>query len=257
MNNPYTSFVNMDPSVPTKNAIMFFPQEWDELINCLPLINYYQDKYVTLKVIMRGDSFNMFNFYIKQFDNVEPLYLEKGILDVNFKKYFGLGGVDDRLFFGYNDCYRGDKYSNLYRFHNTRDFSISKLYTLYDIPYSERVNSFSLKRNSKLEDNGFKEVMSSYSGEYTVLDSAYEGSLTTTKTIVLDDDCDIIFDYIKVLEKAKEIYLGDSKWAYMCYLLDSRYGIFRNIKVTILCDKDRSVMFTNPKQLSNWEIKYK
>ena len=176
MTNPYTSFINMDPTIPTKNAIMFFPQEWDVLINCLPLINYYHNKYITLKVIMRGDSFNMFNFYIKQFPNVRPIYLEKSILDVNFKNYIQINDTDKVLFFGANDFYRNDKYRNYYRFKDTGNHSLSKFYTLYDIPYGERIKSFSLQRDMELENEEFKKFtanLQKHTTDYQWLQSQY------------------------------------------------------------------------------------
>ena len=255
MTNPYTSFINMDPTIPTKYAIMFFPQEWDVLINCLPLINYYHNKYITLKVIMRGDSFNMFNFYIKQFPNVRPIYLEKSILDVNFKNYIQINDTDKVLFFGANDFYRNDKYRNYYRFKDTGNHSLSKFYTLYDIPYGERIKSFSLQRDMELENEEFKKVVSSYSGKYKVVDSTYSNEETDIKTFKLSDDLNKIFHYIKILEDSKEIYLGESRLAYVCYLLDAQYGIFRNIKINLTCSKDKSTLFSLPRQLNNWKIK--
>jgi hypothetical protein len=245
----------MDPTIPTKNAIMFFPQEWDVLINCLPLINYYHNQYINLKVIMRGDAFNMFNFYITQFHNVQPIYLDKSILDVNFKNYIHINDSDKVLFFGGNDFYRNDKYRNYYRFRDTNNRSISKFYTLYDIPYSERIKSFSLKRNNKLENEEFKKVVASYSGEYRVIDSTHSDEETGIKTFKLSDDLNKIFHYIKILETSKEIYLGESNLAYVCYLLDAKYGIFRNIKINLICNEDRSAIFSNPRHLNNWKIK--
>ena len=256
MANQYTtSFVNLDNTIPSKNAIMFFPQEWQTLINCLPLINYYHSKYIILTVVMRADASNLVNFYTSQFNNVKVVYYQKNILDYNFNRFIGVKDKGDILFFGDKDSFREDKYANHYRFINTRDFSLNRLYETYNIKYSERIHSFSIDRNYTLEKNLFDNLIEKNEQNYIVVDPNYSFDIPNTKTIYLNDDLPIFFDYIKVLEKAKEIYLTNSPWAYICYLLDSKYEIFRNIKVNLLCEESNVSIFTDPKQLNNWIIK--
>jgi hypothetical protein len=255
MKNPYTSFVNLDDSLPTKHAIMFFPQEWESLINCLPLINYYSSKYVKIKLIMRSDASRLTDFYISQFKNVRVIYHQKSRLDFNFNRFVNLENCGDILFFGDRDMFRLDGYTNRYRFSNSHSFFLNRLYETYDILYSERIHSFSVNRDELLENNLFDSVVGESGVDYIVVDPKYTNKLPNYKTIYLDDDLPIFFDYIKVLEKAKEIYLTSSTWAYICYLLDSKYEIFTNIKINLLCEESDVPIFTDPKKLNNWTIK--
>tara|TARA_R100000900_G_scaffold137935_1_gene116552 strand:+ start:623 stop:1405 length:783 start_codon:yes stop_codon:yes gene_type:complete len=255
MKNPYTSFVNLDDSLPTKQAIMFFPQEWESLINCLPLINYYSSKYVKIKLIMRSDASSLTDFYISQFKNVRVIYHQKSRLDFNFNRFIKLENRGDILFFGDRDAFRLDGYTNRYRFSNSHSFSLNRLYETYDILYSERVHSFSIDRNHLLENELFNSVVGESVVDYIVVDPEYTNELSNHKIIYLDDDLPIIFNYIKILENAKEIYLTNSKWAYVCYLLDAKYGIFSNIKINLICEDNKTQIFTEPKELNNWNIK--
>ena len=53
------------------SAILCFHQGWTDIINCLPLINYYAKKYEKLKVIMREDAKALVEFYTKHLQNIE------------------------------------------------------------------------------------------------------------------------------------------------------------------------------------------
>ena len=65
---------------------------------------------------------------------------------------------------------------------------------------------------------------------------------------------DVFFDYIKVLENAKSIHLIDSVWAAICYLLDAKYTLLKNIDVNVHCLRGYEEMFIEPKKLPNWKI---
>ena len=56
------------------------------------------------------------------------------------------------------------------------------------------------------------------------------------------------------MENAKEMYLLDSVWAGIAYLLDSKYGIFTNKNIFVGCERGYFQMFTKPKKLSNWTV---
>ena len=226
MINNFNSFVT--PTT-TTTAKLYFHQGWTDIINCLPLINYYSKNYGKLDVIMREDSKDLVDFYLKQFNNVNALYMDKKILDSNFN--LPINENDSLLFFGMHDRFRNDDKKN--SFLNYDGFFVEKFYTPYGVPYVERVDSFGILRDKTLEDNMYKKIIGDYTGDYVVVHEDTERGLSLVteekdiKIIKLNGASDIFFDYIKILKNAKSIHLIDSVWAAICYLLDSKYGIFK------------------------------
>ena len=253
MNIDFNSFVQ------PKIGKMFFHQGWTDIINCLPLINYYSKNYDSLELIIRKDSKDLVDFYLNQFSNVTPLYLEKSILDSNIKSYLHTNENESLLFFGVHDFLRTDSNKDSFRTSGP-GFFVKKFYTPYNIPYEERINSFNIIRDHSIEDEIYKKVIGDYDGEYIVVheDSERGLSLGTNnkdiKIIKLNGVSDVFFDYIKVLENAKSIHLIDSVWAAICYLLDAKYTLLKNIDVNVHCLRGYEEMFIEPKKLPNWKI---
>ena len=247
----------MATSVVPGKAIMFFHQGWTDIINCLPLINYYSMKYDVLDVIMREDTKNLVDFYLRQFSNVNALYVDKAILDSSFQ--LQASENDTLLFFGTHDSLRTDNNKGAFSREGSA-FFVEKFYTPYNIPYEERVNSFSIDRDHKLENEIYEKVIGDYDGEYIVVHEDTEKGLSlgvedkNIKVIKLNGASDVFFDYIKVLQNAKSIHLIDSVWAATCYLLDTKYSLLKDINVHVHCLRGHGEMFTKPIKLSNWKI---
>lgn len=250
--------MNFNSFIPPSGGKIFFHQGWTDIINCLPLINYHSKKYDRLDVIIRKDSRDLIDFYLRQFNNVNPLYLDKETLDEgNFQ--IQMGRNDTILFFGVHDRFRTDTHKN--SFVKNRDlFFTEGFYSSYNIPYEERVNSFNVLRNHKLEDEVYKKVIGDYDGEYILVHEDVERGLSLgtddkdIKVIKLNGVSDVFFDYIKVLENAKSIHLIDSVWAAICYLLDAKYALLKNIDITVHCLRGYGEMFIEPQKLPNWKI---
>lgn len=238
---------------------MFFHQGWTDIINCLPLINYHSKKYEVVDIIIREDAKDLLDFYLTQFNNVNAVYMDKK--DLDSLKNLPVGHDDTRLFFGINDWLRLDSYKESFskeRYGGT--FFVEKFYIPYDIPYEERINSFNITRNYKLENETYEKVIGDYDGEYVVVHEDTERGLSLgiedkdIKVIKLNRVSDVFFDYIKVLENAKSIHLIDSVWAAICYLLDAKYALLKNIDVNVHCLRGYEEMFIEPKELPNWKI---
>ena len=242
-----------------EKAKIFFHQGWTDIINCLPLINYYSKSYDELELIIRKDSKDLIDFYISQFDNVKPIYLDKSILDSNSKTIRKISGKKNLLFFGGHDYLRTDNNKNSFAL-NPEKFFVEKFYTSYDINYIERVNSFNLKRNLKLEESTYKKVLGNYKDKYIIVHEDTKRGLSiipeskNIRCINLNGASSIFFDYIKILENAKSIYLIDSVWAAICYLLDSKYQLLRNVEVNVKCLRGYKEMFLEPIELANWRV---
>jgi hypothetical protein len=242
-----------------KKAKMFFHQGWTDIINCLPLINYYSKDYDSLELIIRKDSKALVDFYLNQFDNVNPLYIEKSILDSDAHPYLRGSETESLMFFGLHDSLRTDGNRDSFRTSGS-GFFVEKFYTSYNIPYEERINSFDIVRDHNVEDEIYKKVIGNYDGEYIVVHEDLERGFSIgtdnkdIKIIKLNGVSDVFFDYIKVLENAKSIHLMDSVWAAICYLLDAKYALLKNIDVTVHCLRGYEEMFIKPKKLPNWKM---
>ena len=242
----------------TTNALLMFHQGWTDIVNCLPLINWYAKKHTNLVVIVRDDARNLIQFYLRGLNNVFPIYLPKAIIDVDW-----LSPVDhERLkithfeFNGHYDVQRpvGDPHKNAYtRLSAITRYPFERLfYESYDIPYIERVNSFTLYRNVEAEEAFYTKHVTSepYICVHAVDVTPEEGVVS----LKLGESTDTFFDAIRVLQHAKAIHVLDSVWAAVCYMIDTKYGMLETVPVYVYCNRDFHRMFTQPVHRPNWTI---
>ena len=241
-------------------GILYFHQGWTDIINCLALINYYRNLYDKIYLIIRNDSYELINFYTKDITNIQILYEEKQNIDDNgiqfvINKYnnINLNNVDF-LGIGCHDSSRRDQYNNKFRFID--NCFVKGFYLSYDIPYIERINSFNISRDYKLEEEIYNKFINLYGNDYILYHESIENYDTHKKIVNLNKISNIYFDYIKVLENAIEIHLLDSSWAAICYLLDSKYKLFqnKNIPIYLYAKRNYNQMFLDPVKLENWKI---
>ena len=248
-----------------KNGLLYFHQGYSDIINCLSLVNYYAGKYNSLKILMRDDFRETFDFYIRGLKNVEALYLTKEQLDSNnFSSISHIVGNHDILFHGYNDFYRIDKFKGAF---HRNIFYVKGFYTIYDIDYMDKVNYFSFERDLEMEDKFYKSFIDKNGEDYMVYHENEDNKINIDKNdyrfVSLNGISNNIFETIKVLEISKEIHIVDSIWAAFCYLLDSKYKILQNKKVYLYpfgnrsgsCLENKSVQFLEPLHPKNWIIK--
>ena len=257
-------------------GILYFHQGWTDIVNCLPLVNYYCKRYGYIYLLMRKDAKPLVDYYTESIKNLTIIYEKKdkinnqnhdyfnikiyGSKGINeFKKYIKFLGIGD------HDKFRSDQYKG--NFVNKPKFFVQSFYVNYDIPYMSRVNDFSYKRNQILEDMVYKEFIANHTDKYILYHEAIDKNrispnlreLVNTgeiKLVNLNKKTNIFLDYVKVLENAKELHLLDSVWGAIAYLLDAKYKLFQDKgkKVFLYAKRGHSPMFTSPVQLSNWII---
>ena len=245
-----------------KTGTLLFHQGWTDIINCLPLINYYQKEYDSINFIVREDAQPIIDYYILQFTNVVPCYYKKFDLDNHLGEIYQKYKETDILFFGIHDSLRKNEFVNSFLSTKPESFFVEKFYTVYGIDYINRINSFELKRNTELEQNLFESFLDKHGNDYILYHEDVERDIkinkpevnSNLKWIDLDKMSYTFFDYIKVLENAKEIHLIDSVWAAIIYLLDAKYNLFKNIPIKVHCLRGYQQMFTEPMKLDNWEV---
>lgn len=237
-----------------KTASILFHQGWTDIINSLSLINIHHDKYDNINLIVREDAKPMIEYYISQFSNVVGCYYNIEKIDKELDDIIKIFQDTELLFFGFFDSYRSNKYTN--SFNNNNGFFVEKFYTSYDIEYIERVNSFQIARNYEKENELFNQFISQHGTSYIL----YHGVPTIQNSnhgynwVDLDKTTYTFFDYLKIIENAKEIHLLDSVWGALIYQIDAKYKLLNNIPIKVYCNRGYVQMFTEPVKLDNWEI---
>ena len=249
---------------------LYFHQGWTDIINSLPLISYYSKIYNELVLVIREDSKSIVDYYINGVKNVNVIYVPKNILDT---RMFSMPNDYDILFHGYHDRLRKDKYKD--KFTTETMYFAKGFYEYYDIPFIKKVECFTLNRDIILEDSKYQDFISKNSKDYILFhdDQNTPGGSTginlndvlndKTNAINLNGITNNVFDFLKVLENSSEIHLVDSIWAATCYLIDAKYGIFKDKNIYLYAFKtrggglmekyeDKEIFPIHPK---NWIIK--
>ncbi len=124
-----------------------------------------------------------------------------------------------------------------------------------------RINYFNINRDLNKEEiiyknfcdiNGCKYIL--YHNSNNLITKEINNIIKNNndlKFINLDNISSIFFDYIKVIQNSKEIYLIDSVWSVMIYLLSCKYFLFNNIKITVYCKRNHYNFYEQIK-LDNW-----
>lgn len=234
-------------------------QGWTDIINCLPIINYYSSKFELIYFIVRDDAKELINFYIKDLINVKVIYCNKEkVLDsINIKNY--LRDVHNLykgkfLFHGNHDIYRNDEFHQV--FNKNKYYFVERFYILYNIPYSVRIDYFNFNRDEILEDNVYNDFINKYGKKYILHHEIYDNSIHTIDNTIsyinLAGITNTFFDFIKIIENSIELHLIDSVWAALIYMIDAKYKIFSNKKIYVYCRRHHYEMFLKPNNLKNW-----
>lgn len=272
-------------------GFLYFHQGWTDIIICLSLIDFYLKKYEELTVVIRSDARDFFDFYVRNKKNVTPLYIitdngryygnifKNNVNEIEYRPNGAYGEIMiptdyDLLCHAEHDRFREDEYKNYWYTNNhknksSRHFS-EMFYTFYDIPFEEKVVSFNLDRDFELETVIYNKFVEDNTEKYVIYHDDQEnhlhGSLHVSTKIDFNDVLDgynyvnlnkkstKFFDFVKVIENAKEIHLVDSIWAGICYQIDAKYGLFSHIPVFLYPKRGHSFMFEFPIKLQNWKI---
>jgi hypothetical protein len=259
------------------SAVLLFHQGWTDIINSLGLIRYFSNKYEKLYLINRSDAEPLINFYSKQFTNVIPMYMSKETVDYfphminNISYNFNISEELKVLvnatkeYIGLHDKYRNDKYKNCFD-NNTIEkvCFIYAFYNSYDIDSTNHILMFSIIRDLDLEKNKKNEIIKTnkpyilyHDTDEVQIKSEIIVDTNAIDLINLNQISYIFFDCIKLLEDSVEIHLIDSVWCAVCYLLDAKYGLFKNKKIYLYPKRGYyNGMFAPPYKLDNWIIMY-
>lgn len=254
------------------NALLYFHQGWTDIMNCLPMINIYAAKYRIVYLLVRKDAWGLIQFYIRGMGNVFPIYaphvdlnrLGISVVDIAHHKItrFELMGQLDGLR-PLSDPQRGAyqrfvEQKAYKRADGTMSHPFERVfYEAYGMPYSDRVDKFTLYRDPLLEESVYNRVVKQkpyicvHSNPLLNLMICPQNNL---HRIELNQASNIFFDYIRILQHAEELHLIDSVWAGLCYLMDAKYGYFHQKPVYVYCYRDFHRMFTEPVTLPNWNI---
>jgi hypothetical protein len=248
-----------------KKGLLYFHQGWSDIINCLSLINYYSSRYDKIYLLIRNDSKELIDFYIKKLKNIEVLYFNKNELDT-YRCFSNINIKDiDLIFHGIHDKFRNDKYQNSFKIVG---HFVKCLYSCYDIDYINRVKLFDFERDFEKENTFYQSIIQN-NKEYIL----YHENINTNAIVKfektdkyeyfnLNGITNNIFHSIKLLENSKELHLTDSLWAAFCYLLDAKYSLFKNKNVYLYtyhenggaCLENHNVRSLEPINLENWKI---
>lgn len=222
-----------------KKGFFSFHQGLTDIINCLPLINYYCNSYEELIILTRKCISSTVNFYIRDKPKVIPIYTDNGDLDSSSMSFVHTNNLDT-LFHGFPDSRRKDKYANVFtKFYPHTDIHFVKLfYEPYDIPYDTYVDCFNFSRDYIEENKTYNSFVEKYGTSYVLYhsdvgDKSLQLNHINTNCINLNAQFDNIFYSIKILQHAKEIHLADSIWASFCYLLDAKFGLLKDVVVNL------------------------
>ncbi len=248
----------------TASATIYFHQGFTDIINCLPLIDYYVDtkKYDNIYIVLREDAESILQsyFFNKDISMIKLVLLPKVILDqIDIVKYMeGFLGTNlvhnmDFLIHGNFDILRHDKYKFAFHKKMQTDFFVKALYSAYDIDYSTRINKFSINRFCEYEDQVYNDFIKEHGSNY-ILTHEIDIKHPSLKVVNLNQKSETFFEYIKVIQNAKEIHLLDSVWAAIIYLLDAKYHLFADKNINVYCNRGYIKMFTEPIKLQNWKV---
>ncbi len=259
-----------------EKGILYFHQDWTDIMNCLSFIDYYKKFYDELIVLSVARAYDLVNFYVKNKPNIFVLYhdifqfyeglqivkcIELFFNNLQVERNISININDyDLLFHGFHDRERIDNYKDAFANSSSTmksgsNFFLNKFYTCYDIDYMNRINCFNVNRDYQLENNVYNNFVKQYGTNYIL----YHEVLETEKKpninyINLNKISSVFFDFIKVLENSIEFHVIDSVWADLIYLLDCKYKLFQNKKIYLYAKRNYESMFTEPILLDNWII---
>lgn len=242
-------------------CLLCFHQGWSDIVNCLPLIDYYSTKYSKVKLVIRDDAKLLVEGYIRNKSGIVVDYQPKNTFPCHAHISSHIAQGFDICFHGSYDTVRLDHHKEAFSYSNSNHF-VKNFYTSYGIDYAEKVNSFKINRDLEREILFSKLAKEDYIcvhfGEH------FQSVNTKFNVFSLGNCSQNPFEAITLLEKSKEIHLIDSMWAAACYLLDAKYSMFssRGIPVFLYPYRDRggaclssnSYPMLEPAKLANWSI---
>ena len=272
-----------------KIGCVYFHQGWTDIIMCMALINFYKESYDVLYIIIRSDAKTLLDFYIRNLDNVYSVPINTdngrfhGAICTNYEgdnviyenNIIKIPSNFDILFHYEHDSYRKDKYKSLfwksYNLIKTSTSFAEEFYSYYDIDYINRVKKFKILRDNDLEDKTYQKFIKENGYNYVLYHDddtnhlhgihhvstkiKFDKIISDHTYVNLNKKSYMFFDYLKIIENAKELHLVDSVWASIIYHLDASINFLNKKPVNLYCFRNHENLFLYPVKLDNWIIK--
>jgi len=215
-------------------ALLYFHQGWEDILFCLPLINYHASRYTFLYVLARQDAWNLLQFYIRGLKNVSIIYAPLSELNVHGVKLVKLPGAT-QILHGQFDGGRMQQFSA-----DNPKLRIDQLfYEAYGLSTRQRIDSFSFYRDPATEEVAYIQHVHTNEPYICIHDEPLYNKFVCEGGVSVVDlssiTSNMFFDAIRILQHAKEIHLVDSSWAIACFMMDSKYGLFHQIPIHVYC----------------------
>jgi len=264
-----------------KKGILHFHNGYEDIIQCIPLINYYCEKYNFIYLFIREDIKYFLDWYCKDIKNIHIIYISfdlhlkyfesihKNNIDLSIEnnelKYcLQLNNINniDKIYIGFMDkC--NNNYPNKfteYLINNNKNF-VRAFYEAYNINYDLRIKYFNIERDYLLEDTTYNEFILNNGYEYNLYCSCENRNdfniyikNKCKNPIDINNITNIFYNYIKILENAIDIHIIDSFWGCFIYILQSKYNLFKNIKIYYYPIKHNIIFYINEPLYDNWNI---
>jgi hypothetical protein len=252
-------------------GFLVYHQGWTDIINSSALIHYYTVKYNKLYIMIKTSSLELHKYITRSYKNIDFINIGEENHENTVCSIINNIRLDNNNLFikendvhliGLYDKFKLDSsFNSFVSLGNGRDF-VRKFYIAYNIPFIVRVNYFSIERDFEKENALYQNIVKTDSYTVTHLKETnniqikkdYLNSIAKNTSYELNGICDCMFDAIKILEKANEMHLIDSVWAAVCYHLDVKYRLFKDIPIIIHCLRGHKLMFQEPILLPNWKF---
>lgn len=246
------------------HGFLVFHNGWTDIINSMGLIYYYAKRYHNLHLLAPEHTLELYKYILRGASNVNLVLAPQELfwqpaashLISELQKFLNIHQEDYHLVGVYDVSYNG-KYKNIFLSTHNIPFE-RKFYTCYDIPFNVRVNYFEVTRDLEEEDKLFKKIVKK---EPYILTHFVDQNKKPLKeeychfqeeTYELHCITPCMFYAIKLLMNAKEIHIIDSVWAAVCYHIDVKYRLLKDISIT-LHNLRYKEMFVEPIRLPNWK----
>lgn len=239
-------------------AIILHHQGWTDIINCIGLVRFACKNmgYYQCVLLIRYEAFELAKYVFQDIENLTIVAKKQSDIATSFKIYlqslpYTMKGYK-RLFFGsaVDRLYSGKRSKKI---HSSGNSFVDNFYENYGIDRKNRIEMFKLIRDLELEDKRYKTVVDLIGEDYIVIHYETDGhSMKYYKQKIgemnsnhitdkyrdlpkfnLDKCSNVFFDMIKVMENAKEIHIMESVWCAVIYLLQKKYGLFKDIQIFI------------------------
>jgi hypothetical protein len=262
-----------------KKYLFITNQGFTDIFILLPILKYYSLKCIHICLVIRKESEEFINYFIKDINLIDVLYLDRDYIitlrnscwenkiDVFIKNHKILNFFKEKnliieeyykMYIGQHDnclSYNLESFNILFSKYNGN--WVKAFYHSKKLDYNIRKNYFKFERNYELENITYENFIKEFGEDYNLSHSVNNNIIkkyNSYNTILLNNKTFLFFDYIKILINSKNIFVVDSVWCIFIYLLDLNYQLFSNKIIYFYPSKYNAKFFINEPLLDNWRI---